>query len=289
MLLLSLDLFFHRNAKEISIKEALATSGLWVGVALLFNIGVYFVKGPEDALNFLTGYLIEYFLSIDNLFVFLLIFSYFQVPQHYLHKVLFWGILGAIIMRAAFILCGIALVKHFPWTFYILGAFLIFTGIKLALEKRKKFDIEKNIILRIFRKYFPITDHYQKDRFFIRQGKKILATPLFIALLAIETVDLMFAIDSIPAIMGITLDPFIIYTSNIFAILGLRSLYFVLIHVMKAFYFLHEGISIILIFIGLKMLLSELLPISLIASFAFILFVLATSLILSIYVKKTPS
>jgi tellurite resistance protein TerC len=225
LVMLGIDLFIHRDAKDVTIKEATLLSIFWISLALIFNVYLYYVRGYGDAVDFLTGYLIEKSLSVDNLFVFLLIFKYFETPKSSLHKVLFWGVLGAIIMRALFIWLGIALISHFHWIIYIFGAFLIFTGIKLGLEKNTKLDPENNIFLNLCHRLFPFVKTYHNDKFFVVSNKKNYATPLLLVLVAIETTDLIFALDSIPAILAITTDPFIVYTSNIFAILGLRSLF----------------------------------------------------------------
>ncbi|HLE25059.1 MAG TPA: TerC family protein [Thermodesulfobacteriota bacterium] len=255
--MLAIDLgVFHRKAHEIKTKEALIWSAIWITLALLFNLGIYFWRGPQTALEFLTGYLIEKSLSVDNIFIFLLIFSYFRVPALYQHKVLFWGILGALVMRAIFIAAGVTLIQKFHWLIYIFGGFLILTGIKMALEKEKKIHPERNPVLRLFRRFMPITSDYEGDKFLVKHEGRYFATPLFITLLIVETTDVIFAIDSIPAILAITLDPFIVYTSNIFAILGLRSLYFALAGIMQLFHYLHYGLSAILVFVGAKMLLA---------------------------------
>jgi len=255
--MLAIDLgVFHRKAHEIKTKEALIWSAIWITLALLFNLGIYFWRGPQTALEFLTGYLIEKSLSVDNIFIFLLIFSYFRVPALYQHKVLFWGILGALVMRAIFIAAGVTLIQKFHWLIYIFGGFLILTGIKMALEKEKKIHPERNPVLRLFRRFVPVTSDYEGDKFLVKHEGRYFATPLFITLLIVETTDVIFAIDSIPAILAITLDPFIVYTSNIFAILGLRSLYFALAGIMQLFHYLHYGLSAILVFVGAKMLLA---------------------------------
>ncbi len=255
MLVLDLGVF-HRKAHVVKIKEALGWTALWITLALFFNLGIYFWRGSETALEFLTGYLIEKALSVDNIFVFLLIFSYFDVPLLYQHKVLFWGILGALIMRAIFIVMGITLIQKVHWVIYIFGGFLILTGIKIALQKDKEIRPERNPVLRIFRRFMPVSDRYENGKFFIRKEGRYFATPLFIVLLVVETTDIVFAVDSIPAILAITLDPFIVYTSNVFAILGLRALYFALAGMMQLFQYLHYGLSAILIFVGVKMLLA---------------------------------
>lgn len=256
--MLALDLgVFHRKARDVvQVREALTWSGIWIVLALLFNLIIYFWHGPESALQFLAGYLIEKSLSVDNLFVFLLLFSYFSVPTPYQHRVLFWGILGALLMRAAFIAAGVALIEKFHWTIYLFGAFLIITGIKMALQKGKEIHPEKNPLLWFFRKWVPVTDQYEGSRFFVVKEGRRWATPLFVVLLLVETTDLIFAVDSIPAILAVTRDPFIIYTSNVFAILGLRSLYFALAGIMQLFHYLHYGLAAILVFVGGKMVVS---------------------------------
>ena len=220
-------------------------------------MGIYLWRSPERALEFLTMPVAIKIARIINIFVFLLLFSYFRVPSKYSHKVLFWGILGALIMRAIFIATGITLLQKFHWIIYIFGGFLILTGIKMALQKDKEIHPERNPVLRLFRKFMPVTDRYEEDKFFVKRGRKYFATPLFIVLLVVETTDVIFAADSIPAILAITLDPFIVYTSNVFAILGLRALYFALAGVMQLFHYLHYGLSAILVFVGVKMLLAD--------------------------------
>ena len=257
LFLLTIDLkVLNRKPHEISIKESLMWSGVWIAISLLFNIGVYFWFGRESALQFFTGYLIEKSLSIDNLFVFLLLFSYFKVPAKYQHEVLFWGILGALVMRGALILLGAALITRFHWILYIFGLFLVVTGVKMAFQDEKKeVHPERNIVVRFFKKFFPVTAGYHEEKFFVKTDGKRYGTLLLIVLIVIETTDLLFAVDSIPAIFAITQDSFIIYTSNVFAILGLRSLYFALAGIMDLFYYLRHGLSVVLTFIGLKMLL----------------------------------
>lgn len=275
--------FLHAKERVISVKEALIVTACWIGLALAFNLAIYYTRGLEDALNFLTGYLIEYSLSIDNLFVFLLIFSYFQVPHTLTHKVLFWGILGAILMRALFILVGVAIVERFSWVIYLFGAFLIYTGFKIGFSKGSESSPEHNPLIKLFKRYFPFTDRYVGNKFFIKQGKKWAATPLFLVLLSVETTDVIFAIDSIPAILGITTDIVLVYTSNIFAVLGLRSLYFALSGLLRLFHYLHYGLAIILIFIGIKMLVSGYVHIPIFITLGFICLVILFSTLLSIY------
>ena len=258
LVMLAVDLgVLHRRAHEVKLKEALVWSGIWIALALLFALGVYAWYGSQPALEFLTGYLIEKSLSVDNIFVFVLIFSYFKVPARYQHKVLFWGILGALVMRAIFIFAGIALLQRLHWILYVFGALLILTGIKMATEKDKEIHPDKNPVLRLFRRLVPVTEDYHADHFFVKQAGHYAATPLFIVLLVVETTDVIFAVDSIPAILGITMDPFLVYTSNVFAILGLRALYFALAGVMRLFHYLHYGLSAILVFVGAKMLLAD--------------------------------
>lgn len=259
LLLLTLDLgVFQRRAHVIRIREALLLSAFWIMLALAFNLFIYFWLGSKSALEFLTGYLIEKSLSVDNLFVFLMLFSYFRVPAQYQHKVLFWGILGALVLRLAFILVGVTLIQKFHWTIYILGLFLVFSGMKMAFRKLDaEIHPEKNPVLRLFRRFVPVTKRYHGDRFFVHGAGRLLATPLLIVLLVIETTDILFAVDSIPAILAISLHSFIVYSSNVFAILGLRALFFALAGVMELFHHLHYGLSIILVFVGVKMLIAD--------------------------------
>lgn len=256
--LLVLDLkVFHRKSRVITLKESLLWTAFWVALALLFNLGIYLWRGHGPALEFLTCYLIEESLSVDNLFVFLLVFSYFAVAPAYQHKVLFWGIIGAIIMRLAFIEVGVTLLERFHWVFYIFGAFLVATAIRMAFQRDEKIDPEKNVVLRLFRRFVPVTSSYEEDRFFVKRAGRFVATPLFIVVLVVETTDLVFALDSIPAALAISLDPFIVYTANIFAILGLRSLYFALAGIMRLFHYLRYGLVVVLIFVGVKMLIAD--------------------------------
>jgi tellurite resistance protein TerC len=258
LVLLVLDLkVFHRKSRVITLKESLLWTAFWVALALLFNLGIYLWRGHGPALEFLTCYLIEESLSVDNLFVFLLVFSYFAVAPAYQHKVLFWGIIGAIIMRLAFIEVGVTLLERFDWVFYIFGAFLVVTAIRMAFQRDEKIDPEKNVVLRLFRRFVPVTSSYEEDRFFVKRAGRYIATPLFIVVLVVETTDLVFALDSIPAALAISLDPFIVYTANIFAILGLRSLYFALAGIMRLFHYLRYGLVVVLIFVGVKMLIAD--------------------------------
>jgi tellurite resistance protein TerC len=281
MLLIDL-LVFNRQSHAIRVREALVWSVVWITLALIFNAGIYYFAGHEMALKFLGGYLVEKSLSVDNLFVFLLIFAYFQVPSSYQHKVLFWGIFGALVMRALFIFAGIALIQRFSWLMYLMGAFLIFTGIKFALEKEKEVHPEKNPALRLFKKLMPVTSTYEGDRFVVKRDGKWWATPLLVVLVVIETTDVIFAIDSVPAVLAISLDPFIVYSSNAFAILGLRALYFALAGMMQAFHHLHYGLSAILIFIGIKMMIAKFFHIPIWAALGFISVTLTLSIIASL-------
>ncbi len=283
VIMLFLDLkVFHRKSHAVNVKEALLWSAFWILLALFFNFGVYYFQGREAGLNFLAGYLLEKSLSVDNLFVFLLIFSYFKVDDRYQHKVLFWGILGALLMRALFIGCGVTLIHHFHPIIYVFGAFLVYTGFKLVTEKDKEVHPEKNPVLKIFKRFFPVTHHYEGDKFFVRQNGKLIATPLFVVLLIIETTDIVFAIDSIPAILSITHDPFIVFTSNVFAILGLRALYFALAGLMRLFCYLHYGLGAILAFVGVKMLIADIYKVPIGIALGVIAGILAISILFSV-------
>src|SRR2546429_3846516 len=263
MLVLDLGVF-HRRTHVVKFREALLWSAMWIALAAVYAVIVYFWHGRGSALEFVTGYVIELSLSVDNLFVFLLIFRYFQVPTVHQHKVLFWGILGALVMRAVFILAGVGLIRQFHWIIYVFGALLVYSGIKLFRQENAEIHPEKNPLLRLFRRWIPVTKDYQGAKFFVRRPG-LYATPLFIVLLVVETTDVLFAVDSIPAILAITRDAFIVYTSNVFAILGLRSLYFALEHFFSLFRLLHYGLAIVLMLVGLKMLTSHFyeLPLSL--------------------------
>jgi len=255
MLVLDLGVF-HRKAHVIKLKEALIWSAVWISLALLFNLGILLAFGADRALKFLTGYLVEESLSVDNLFVFLMIFTYFSVPANAQHKVLFWGILGAVIMRGIFIATGLTIVERIHWVIYIFGAFLIFTGIRLFFSKDREVHPEKNPVLRLACRYLPVTSDYRSDRFFWIENGRRLVTPLFLVVLVVETTDIVFAVDSIPAVLSITFDPFIVYTSNIFAILGLRAIYFALAGATLHLRYLPYGLSAILTFLGIKMITS---------------------------------
>ncbi len=287
--MLAVDLgVFHRKAHEVNVREALAWTAVWITLALLFDLGVYFWRGPADAMSFLTGYLIEKSLSVDNIFIFVLIFSFFRVDPRYQHKVLFWGILGALVMRALFIFTGITLIQKFHWVIYVFGAFLVFTGIRMAFQHDREIHPEKNPVFRAFRRLVPVTEDYRGDRFFVRENAHSLATPLFVVLIFIETTDIVFAVDSIPAIIAITRDPFIVYTSNVFAILGLRALYFALAGTIKIFRFLNYGLSAILTFIGGKMLIADIYDIPVLISLAVVAGILALSVVASVMKPLKP-
>lgn len=253
---LGVDLWvFHRPAHAIKFREALTWSLVWIVLAAAFGVLVYFWRGRDSALEFSAGYIIELSLSIDNLFIFLLIFRFFRVPPNHQHKVLFWGIVGALVMRAVFVVVGIGLIHRFHWILYLFGIFLLYSGAKLFRKENAAIEPDKNPVLRLFRRWVPVTEDYDGDKFFVRRPG-LYATPLLVVLLVVETTDLLFATDSIPAVMGITLKPFIVYTSNIFAVLGLRAMYFVLAGMMDLFHYLHYGLAVVLMFIGAKMLLS---------------------------------
>lgn len=284
--MLALDLgVFNRRAHEVHFREALMWSAMWVGLALTFAVVVYFWHGRRESLEFVTGYLIELSLSIDNLFVFLVLFRYFKVPREHQHKVLFWGILGALIMRGLFIVAGVGLIRRFHWIVYIFGVLLIWSGIKLLRQGDEEIHPEKNPVLRMFRRWVPVTNEYEGSKFLVRRDR-LYATPLLVVLLMVETTDVLFAMDSIPAVLAITLNAFIVYTSNVFAILGLRSMYFALAGVIDLFEYLHYGLSVVLIFIGAKMLLSEYVVIPTHVALGVVAGVLATAVAASLMFPK---
>jgi len=255
---LALDLFvFHRKSHEVRLREALIGSAAWIALALLFGVGVYVWRGSVPAMEFYTGYVIELSLSVDNLFVFLLLFRFFAVPRAYQHKVLFWGILGAVVMRLAFILAGVSLLHRFHWAIYVFGAILVYSGIRMWSESGTQIHPERNPVLKLCRRFIPISNDYHGASFFVRHAGRLIATPLLLVFVMVETTDLIFAVDSIPAVLAITRDPFIVFTSNIFAVLGLRALFFSLAGVMQIFHYLHYGLAAILVFVGLKMVLSD--------------------------------
>lgn len=293
LLMLALDLgVFHRKAHVISIKEATLWSVVWIALAMLFNLGLYLFwdklapastySSSQAGLAFFTGYLIEKSLSVDNIFVFVLLFTFFAVPAAYQHRVLFWGILGALLMRGALIAVGAALLKEFNWIIYVFGAFLIFTGIRMAIHRNEEMHPEQNPVVKLLRKVMPVTEHYEGDHFFIRRAGKLMATPLFLVLVLVESTDLIFAVDSIPAIFAVTQETFIVYTSNVFAILGLRSLYFLLAGVVDKFYYLKLGLSVVLVFVGIKMAIVDIYKIPVGLSLGVIAAILTTSVIASL-------
>ena len=287
LLMLALDLgVFHRKSHEVSLKEALTWTFVWVFLALVFNALIYYWRGQQQALEFFTGYLVEKALSVDNIFVFIMIFSYFQIPSKYQHRVLFWGILGALVMRAIFIFAGVAMIEKFHFTIYIFGALLIYTGYKMFFHNSIKIEPDKNPVVRFFKKFMPVVPEFRGDKFFVRENGTRYATPLFLVLILVETTDLIFAVDSIPAILAITQDQFIVYTSNVFAILGLRSLYFALAGVVHRFWLLSYGLAIVLVFVGVKMLMVDLYKIPIEWSLMFIGAVIAGSILISWKVKN---
>ncbi len=279
--MLALDLgLLNRRGHRIRFREALAWSGAWIALAGVFAVLVLFWRGHGPALQFVTGYVIELSLSVDNLFVFLIIFRYFKVPDEHQHRVLYWGILGALIMRAIFILAGVTLIRRFEWITYLFGAFLVYSGFKLLRQGETEIHPDKNPVLRLFRNAFPVSSDYEGGSFFVQRAG-LYATPLFIVLLVIETTDVLFAVDSIPAVLAISRDAFIVYTSNVFAILGLRSMYFALAGLMEVFQYLHYGVSVVLIFIGAKMLSSHYAEIPTIWALGIVLLVLVVSVVAS--------
>ena len=292
--MLAIDLgVFHRKAHAVSGREALIWSVVWISLSLVFNAIIYLYwdrmapdsayMNTEAALAFLTGYLIEKSLSVDNIFVFILIFSFFAVPAAYQHRVLFWGILGALIMRGTLIAIGAALLEQFHWIIYVFGAFLIFTGIRMAAHQEENVQPDKNPVVKFFRRFMPVTENFEKDQFFVRRAGRLMATPLFLILLVVESTDLVFAVDSIPAIFAVTQDPFIVYTSNVFAILGLRALYFLLANVMDKFQYLKIGLSAVLVFIGVKMVIVDFYKIPVGVSLGVVASILTISILASLW------
>jgi len=293
LMMLALDLgVFHRKAHAVSIKEATIWSIVWISLAMVFNLGIYLLwdrlapgssyTNSQAALAFFTGYIIEKSLSVDNIFVFVLIFSFFAVPAAHQHRVLFWGIIGALLMRGALIAVGAALLKEFHWIIYIFGGFLIFTGVRMAFHQNEELHPEQNPLVKLLRKVMPVTENYEDDKFFIRRAGKLFSTPLFLVLLLIESTDLIFAVDSIPAIFAVTQETFIVYTSNVFAILGLRSLYFLLAGVVDKFHYLKLGLSVVLVFVGIKMILVDIYKIPVGVSLGMIATILTTSIVASL-------
>jgi tellurite resistance protein TerC len=288
--LLALDLgVLQRRMHAIKIREALLWSAFWISLALLFNLGIYFRHGQEAAFTYLTAYVVEKSLSVDNLFVFLLIFKYFAVNPKYQHRVLYWGILGALVMRAIFIFAGIALISQFHWIIYIFGAVLIFSGGKLVFDKDKEVHPERNPVIKLVRKLLPVTKEMHEHHFFVRVAKKTWATPLFVVLVVIETSDVVFAVDSIPAVLAISIDPFIVYTSNVFAILGLRALYFALAGIMPLFRYLNYGLALILSFVGVKMIISGFYKVPTALALSVIAGIMTIAIVASLLRKPAPS
>ncbi|MBL7835751.1 MAG: TerC family protein [Cyclobacteriaceae bacterium] len=285
MLVLDLGVF-HRKSHKVTVKEALVWTGVWIGLAFIFNTFIYYYFGPDKAYEFLTGYLIEKSLSVDNIFVFIMIFSFFSVPESLQHKVLFWGIAGALVMRVILILVGVELIHQFHWLIYIFGAFLIFTGVRFFKQDEVAINPENNAVVKLVRKIIPVTPDFVGNSFFTRVSGKLFATPLFVVMILIEVSDLIFAVDSIPAILAISDDSFIVYTSNVFAILGLRSLYFALAGIEKYFIYLKYGLAVVLIFIGVKMCIADLYHIPIEISLSFIVLTLGATMFFSMVLKK---
>ncbi|APV43906.1 tellurite resistance protein TerC [Dehalogenimonas formicexedens] len=281
MLLLDL-LVFHRKPHAIGMKESLVWTGVWVGLAVIFGLGVWLFEGSTHAINFFSGYVVEESLSVDNLFVFLMLFTYFCVPSAHQHRVLFWGILTAIVLRAAFILGGIALFQALEWIIYVFGAFLIFTGIRMGMQSEENPHPEGNPVLKLVRRFLPMTANYHGSKFFTIENGRRLATPLFMVFMVVNLTDVIFAVDSIPAVLAITQDPFIVYTSNMFAIMGLRSIYFALSGFAKKLHYLHYGLSAILVFLGVKMILSSVFEVPTVASLLIIAGILGAAVIASL-------
>lgn len=285
--MLALDLgVFHRTAHVISVKDATIWSAVWILLALLFNAGIYVFRGPDSALQFFTGYLIEKSLSVDNLFVFVLLFSAFSVPTAYQHRVLFWGVLGALVMRGILILVGVALLEAFHWIIYVFGVFLLFAGIRMVFSKEEHVHPERNPAAKFIRRVIPVTADYEGQHFWVRRGKQVLVTPLLLVLVVVETTDLIFALDSLPAIFAVTQDPFLVYTSNVFAILGLRSLYFVFAHTMGRFTYLKAGLAVVLCFVGSKMILADLYHIPTLLSLVVIALILSIAVVASAWRER---
>lgn len=288
--MLALDLgVFHRQAHVVKLREALIWSAIWITLALAFNVGVYYWAGRQSALEFLTGYLIEKSLSVDNLFVFAVLFAAFRVPAECKHKILFWGVFGALLMRAAMIFAGVSLIERFHWLIYVFGGFLVLTGLKMLVYNPTQSDPRNHLLIRISRRLFRVTHDYHGDRFVVRQNGLLTATPLLLVLILVEATDLIFAVDSIPAILAVSRDTFIVYTSNVFAMLGLRALYFALAGVMDMFRYLKYGLAAILVFVGIKMLLVDVAPIPIAVSLSVVIGILAVSIIASLWRGKTSA
>jgi tellurite resistance protein TerC len=290
LVMLFLDLkVFHRQSEKVSVKNALVWSAVWIAMALAFGVGIYLLWGHETGLQYFTGYLIEKSLSVDNLFVFLLVFSYFCVKEEYQHRVLFWGVLGAMVMRAVFIFAGIGLLNALGWVIYIFGAFLVYTGVRMAFKKEEKVEAEHNPVLRLVRRIFPVTKDYHEEKFFIMEDGIRKATPLLLVLMMIETTDIVFATDSVPAVLSVTKDPFIVFSSNIFAIMGLRSLYFALSGVLQKLRYLHYGLAAVLVFLGVKMLTGEFIEIPILLSLGIIAVILVVAVTASLeWSRRNP-
>jgi tellurite resistance protein TerC len=287
MLVADFSLFSGKDRKkEVGIKEALLWSGFWIALAFIFNAGVFLFGTHERGINFLTGYLIERALSMDNIFVFLLIFNYFRVPGPFHQAVLFWGILFALLLRVVFIAVGVVLINTFHWMVFVLGAFLVFIGIKMLFAGGKEQDLSKNQVLQLIRKFVPLTNDYYKKKFFVREATGLKATPLFVVFFMVAIMDIIFAVDSIPAILAVTTDPFVVYTSNIFAILGLRALYSAIASLADIFHYLNVGLSFILVFIGVKMLLSDVIPVPVVLTLVIVALVLVASVLASVFLPK---
>lgn len=287
LIMLSLDLgVFHRRAHAVGLMEAAAWTTVWVSLALLFALGLYVWLGPKQALLFLTGYVIEEALSVDNMFVFLVIFTSFGVKREHQHRVLFWGILGALIMRAVFILTGVTLLHRFHWIIYVFGAFLVWTGLRMAFKAEVEVNPEASLVLKVARRFLPVSQGYHGHHFLTRVGGRRMVTPLLLVLLLVESTDVVFALDSIPAVLAVTTDPFIVYTSNVFAILGLRSLYFLLAGVVDLFRYLKYGLAVVLAFVGVKMLIAGFYEIPIAVSLAVVLGVLAASILASLIIPQ---
>lgn len=292
--MLALDLLvFHRRAHELGTREALAWTAVWISVSLVFNAGVYHFMGAQAGLEFFTGYLIEKALSVDNIFVFILIFSYFRIPSRYQHRILFWGVLGALVMRGVMIGAGAYLVHRFHWILYIFGVFLVVTGIRMAFGREGAVEPDSNPVIRLVRRFLPVAGGYEGQRFFVREPwgpfgtVRLAATPLFVVLVLLETTDLLFAVDSIPAVFAITTDAFIVYTSNVLAILGLRALYFVLAGVMHRFHYLRIGLSLVLGLVGAKMLVAGVHVVPVALSLGVVALVLVASVALSLIFPRS--
>jgi tellurite resistance protein TerC len=288
--MLALDLgVFNRRAHVIHVREALIWSGVWIALSLLFNAGIWVWKGPEPAAEFFAGYLLEKSLSVDNIFVMLMIFTYFQVPRQYQHKILYWGILGALVMRAALIALGTTLIHRFHWVLYLFGALLLWGAWRMARQGEAEIQPDRNPVVRLFKRVMPVSANTEHGRFFVREEGRLAATPFFLCLLTIETADLAFAVDSIPAIFGVSQDPFIVYTSNIFAILGLRSLYFALSGTIHRFYYFRYGLSAVLAFVGVKLLISSFYKIPIWVALGVVALLIGASIVASLRFPPKPA